>query len=98
MKARSRPKAPIVLPMWIQEGNLLRARREDIEAAILASGLTELEIKRDLGAGYHLMEDALQGKMLDGWDVYHLEGSLMSVEDRKEAFSNFYTNRQIRRV
>ncbi len=98
MKSRGRALAPIVLPFWIQEGRLLHAKREDLEAAIQASGRSEAEIKKLLGATSHLLDDALQGKKLDGWDANHLEGALMTEQARREAFADFYRNPRIRRI
>ena len=65
------------LACWKAEGEHWYAERADLEAAITASKRTEEDIKKKMGVGYHHLEDALNGKRLDHFEVGHVEWGIV---------------------
>lgn len=69
------------MPFWKKDGELWYAERADLEAAIQASGHSDDNLRRKLGAGYAELREALNGKRLGGWSVSHLEWGLTPDSD-----------------
>ncbi|MGZ3711028.1 MAG: hypothetical protein ACXVBE_04695 [Bdellovibrionota bacterium] len=74
MSPRNRHKIPSPeLNFWRQEGAFWIAEREGMEAFIVASGYSEEELKRRLGASYSELFEALNGKPLSAWTAVFIE-------------------------
>jgi hypothetical protein len=76
MKSKSKATPKIELPFWKKDGNLWYADPTDIELAVIKCGLDEDGLRRRLGAGYHYLAEAMQGKRFDGWTASHLDWAL----------------------
>ena len=65
------------LPIWIMKHQLFYAKKSDLEDAIKKSGnSTECIITR-MGLSYHLLLDALEGKLLDKYAIKDIEHGLI---------------------
>lgn len=84
MKKRSNSKPQIKMPFWQRDGKLWYAEEADLRDAIQSSGVSELELKRKLGAGYDELLAALEGKRLGSWTVAHIEWGLLPESTSKK--------------
>ena len=76
MPRRFRPTPPIKMAFWKAEGKLWYAEPKDLLEAIEASGHSHKLIQTRMGAGYHYIQDILDGKRIDGWAVCQIEWGL----------------------
>ena len=82
-RRRNPARPPIKLSLWKKDGDLWFAERADLEAAVLQSGRSESDIKRQMGVGYSHLLDALEGKRIDGWAAAHIEWGIRSEGESK---------------
>lgn len=77
MKRRMDKKPTIQLPIWKLVQNQYFADKGELEKAIAASGRSEAELKRKLGAGFLNLDRALSGEPLSVWEVSHIEWGII---------------------
>jgi hypothetical protein len=76
MARRFKPQPPIKMSFWKRDGKFWYAEPSDIQEAIARSGVPEKLIRERMGAGYHYIQDILEGKRLEGWSIAHIEWGL----------------------
>lgn len=65
------------LSIWKKDGNLWYAEPEDLRAIILAEAVPEELIQSRMGYGYHLIQEALEGKRLNIWSISFIEHGIL---------------------
>ena len=73
MSRRCNYKPEFKFSIWKPDGKFWYVDRADMEAAIRRSCRDEDDLLKRLGAGYHYLEDLLNGKRLDKWSILHVE-------------------------
>lgn len=61
------------MSFWKPDGKLWYAERADLEAALQRSCRTEDDLIKRLGAGFHYIQDLLEGKRLEKSAIMHVE-------------------------
>ena len=78
MRRRVDSKPTIRLSIWrIVDGKYF-ADKAELEKVVVASGRSEDELRRRLGAGYSHLVRALEGQGLGIWEVSHVEWGVAS--------------------
>lgn len=86
MTKRYRHKIPKPeLNFWHQDGTFWVADRSGMEAFIVASGYSEEDLKRRLGAAYSELFEALNGKPLSAWSAVFIEHGISPQKECKPA-------------
>lgn len=76
MARRFKPQPPIKMSFWKRDGKRWYVEPTDLQAAIKNSGISDEVLRHRLGAGYRHLQEALEGKRIDGWTVTHIEWGL----------------------
>lgn len=86
MRRVSTDKPKPELPIWIQDGKLYYTTREQIDDQLRLSGNSERLVRRLIGHGYHLIEDAKNGKRLNPYEVQMVEYGIIKPDKMPTGF------------
>ncbi|MBS1972665.1 MAG: hypothetical protein JSU04_20320 [Bdellovibrionales bacterium] len=67
----------LLLSIWKKDGTLWYAEPDDLRAVILAEAAPEELIRSRMGYGYHLIQEALEGKRLSIWSISFIEHGIL---------------------
>jgi len=73
MRRRNTPKPPLKFPIWKEQDENVVADIPALKKMLEQTSHSEEEMRRLMGHGFHLIQDALDGKIISRYDAQMVE-------------------------